>query len=253
MTLERNPVYLQLNALLHRAIAARYQVGDRFLTEREISEQYQVSRATANKALGSLVSEGILEFRRGIGTFVRKETIDYDIRSLMSFTEKALASGKKPHTKVLIFRRAIAEQLTVEIPQGWRIEPDTQVWELERLRFADHVPVIYEKRWIIYSKCPKLSCKQVSGSLYQAWTKSHRLAIEGADNRIRAVILTEDESNLLQVSTGSPALEITAVGFVATNDLLWWERTLYRADCYEFVSRLGPIQTATPARGRIRS
>jgi GntR family transcriptional regulator len=33
---------------------------------------------------------------------------------------------------------------------------------------------------------------------------------------------------------------------------LWWERTLYRGDQYEFHSRLGPIQSATPARGQFR-
>ncbi|MFN9913156.1 MAG: GntR family transcriptional regulator, partial [Pirellulaceae bacterium] len=45
---------------------------DRFLTEREIADRFGVSRPTANKALASLVSEGLLEFRRGVGTFVQR-------------------------------------------------------------------------------------------------------------------------------------------------------------------------------------
>jgi hypothetical protein len=36
------------------------------------------------------------------------------------------------------------------------------------------------------------------------------------------------------------------------NAPLWWERTLYRGDQYEFHSRLGPIQSAAPARGMFR-
>jgi DNA-binding GntR family transcriptional regulator len=47
-------------------------LGERLLTERQICERFGVSRATANKALSNLVSEGVLEFRKGVGTFVRE-------------------------------------------------------------------------------------------------------------------------------------------------------------------------------------
>jgi len=33
--------------------------------------------------------------RRGLGTFVRRDVIDYDVRSLVSFTEKARAAGEE--------------------------------------------------------------------------------------------------------------------------------------------------------------
>ena len=50
----------------------------------------------------------------------------------------------------------------------------------------------------------------------------------------------------------SPALEVFSVGYLENDSTLWWERTLYRGDQYEFHSRLGPIQSATPARGQFR-
>ena len=54
----RDPVYLQLNRLLRERLRPdRVRVGDRFLTERQVSEQFGVSRATANKALANLVAE----------------------------------------------------------------------------------------------------------------------------------------------------------------------------------------------------
>ena len=69
--IERNPIYQQVNDQLRGLLATDFQLGDCFLTEREISEKYQVSRSTASKALASLVSEGLLEFNRGVETFVR--------------------------------------------------------------------------------------------------------------------------------------------------------------------------------------
>ncbi len=114
-SLQRSPVYQQLNDRLRSALASDYERGDRFLTEREIAERFEVSRATANKALASLVSEGALEFRRGVGTFVRRDVIDYDVQSLVSFTEKARAAGKKPATELITFGDIPAADVGEEI------------------------------------------------------------------------------------------------------------------------------------------
>ena len=96
MDLVRDPVYQQLNQRLKELLSRECRPGDQFPTERQIAERFQVSRATANKALASLVSEGLLEFRKGVGTFVSRTTISYDLRTLVSFTEKARAAGKTP-------------------------------------------------------------------------------------------------------------------------------------------------------------
>jgi DNA-binding GntR family transcriptional regulator len=69
---------------------------------------------------------------------------------------------------------------------------------------------------------------------------------------IRAVLLSASAAKHLQTTTKSPALEVVSVGHLEDDSPLWWERTLYRRDQYEFHSRLGPIQSATPARGKLR-
>lgn len=250
--LQRSPVYQQLNDRLRSSLASEYECGDRFLTEREIAERFEVSRATANKALASLVSEGVLEFRRGIGTFVRRDVIDYDVQSLVSFTEKARTAGKKPSTELITFGEISAAEIGEEIRTSLGVAGDEMLWEMERLRLADGTPVILEHRYVIQRHCPKLTKSQAEGSLYSAWTKTHGLNIAGADEVIRAVLLTTGEARQLQVPARSPALEVIAVGRLDDNAPLWWERTLYRGDQYEFHSRLGPIQSATPARGQFR-
>ena len=64
--LVRDPIYHQLNQALRELISsADFAAGDRFLTERQVSERFRVSRATANKALSNLVAEGVLEVRSG--------------------------------------------------------------------------------------------------------------------------------------------------------------------------------------------
>ena len=100
--LVKAPIYQQLNQLLRDLIReGEFKPGEQFLTERQICDRFDVSRATANKALSNLVAEGVLEFRKGVGTFLRGGILDYDLRALVSFTEKALSAGKTPSTKII--------------------------------------------------------------------------------------------------------------------------------------------------------
>lgn len=249
---DRNPIYQQLNDRLRKLIATEYTRGDQFLTEREIADKFQVSRPTANKALASLVSEGLLEFRRGVGTFVDCDVIDYDVQSLVSFTEKAKAAGKTPSTELITFGNILAIECESRVRELLQVQDDDSLWEMDRLRLANDVPVILEHRFIVARHCTKLTKAQAEGSLYRAWTQVHGLRISGADEVIRAVTLKRKEALLLQIPTRAPVLEVTSIGYLDDQSPLWWERTLYRADQYEFHSHLGPIQSATPARGRLR-
>lgn len=54
-------------------LIARCQVGERLPSERELSVQFEVSRPTIRKALGTLARHEILEIRHGAGAFVKKQ------------------------------------------------------------------------------------------------------------------------------------------------------------------------------------
>jgi GntR family transcriptional regulator len=272
--LVRNPIYQQLNRSLRALIrgagsgsgsgagagsGARegFAVGDRFLTEREICGRFGVSRATANKALANLVSEGVLEFRKGVGTFVRGGVLDYDLRALVSFTDKARAAGKTPSTRVLGFRTVRAAEAGADTgpdpAAALRLRPDDEVYELARLRLADREPVILERRHIAAGLCPGLKKADLAGSLYALWTERFGLSIAGAEQSIRAVNLGSRDAELLGVRRGAAALLVESIGVLADDRPLWRERTLYRADAYGFHNRLGAIQTARPAVGRLNA
>jgi GntR family transcriptional regulator len=123
---------------------------------------------------------------------------------------------------------------------------------MDRIRSADRVPVILEHRYVVHQHCPRLTRLQAEGSLYHTWTKTHGLEDrrrERCDPR-RAVVGGRSQASADRPQ--SPALEVVSVGYLEDDSPLWWERTLYRGDQYEFHSRLGPIQSATPARGKLR-
>jgi GntR family transcriptional regulator len=250
MRLVKEPIYQQLHEALRQEIrSGEFRTHAKFLTERQISQKYGVSRATANKALSSLVTEGLVVFRKGIGTFVRSSTLDYDMKTLVSFTDQAIAAGKTPSTTVEAFKIVKAEQAPAEVREKLEASDETRLYYMERVRLADDTPVIFETRYLVTHNCPNLTKNLVKGSLYALWSARYNLDIVGAEEVIRAVVLTDNEARHLSVEPGSAGLLVTSVGYLKGERPLWHERTVYRSDAYEFRNRLGPIRTAGPAEG----
>ncbi len=244
--LVREPVYQQLNELLQELIrSGEFKGGQQFLTEREVGERFGVSRVTANKALSHLVVAGVLEFRKGVGTFIREGVLDYDLQSLMSFTRKASLAGKQPETKVLRFERLRGREIPATARHALCVGDSDSVYYFERLRLADSEPVILERRHLVGRFCPGLTKAQLKGSLYDLLTHQYGLAITSADQIIRAVSLSAGEAGTLHLPAGSAALLVHAVG--QAEEPLWLEDTLYRADRYEFHNALGRSKSQQPA------
>ncbi len=244
--LVKEPVYQQLNDLLQALIRrGEFKAGQQFLTEREVGERFGVSRVTANKALSHLVVAGVLEFRKGVGSFVREGMLDYDLRSLMSFTRRATRAGKRPETQVLNFKSLEAGRANPEVRQALRLGESEPLYYFERLRLADGEPVILERRHLVARFCPGLTKAELKGSLYSLLTRKHGLHMTAADEVIAAVSLSADEARWLRVPAGAAALRVRAIGCAEAP--LWLEDTLYRGDRYEFHNAVGGSKRPRPA------
>lgn len=241
--LVRAPLYQQLNDHLRRHLAT-LNPGDQFLTERDIAERFQVSRATANKALAALVGEGLIEFRKGLGTFVRPSTLVYDLRQLMSFTAQALAAGRRPETRVLEFTAVEADPVQA-IALG--VAPGAPLWCMERLRLLDGQPTIAETRVVVQALCLQLAAEDCAGSLYDLWTARRGLRLGGAVQTVAATLCDAVDAGRMQRAPGSALLVAEAVGRLADGRALWWERTRYAAEHWRFTIHLGgPAEAPRP-------
>ncbi len=249
-SLVKEPIYQQLNRILRQLIeSGEFKVGDKFLTERAICERFDVSRVTANKALSNLVSEGLLEFSKGVGTFVKRGVLDYELQALVSFTSKAKSAGTTPATTVLEFKKMKAKKIENAVKQKLSVENDQELYMVDRLRLADDIPVIYEHRYIIAEYCPNLNKKDLEGSLYNVFTTKYKLNITGSEEIIRVVNADENESKILDIEKNLACMLVIAVGFCENSNPFWWERTLYRGDIFELHNHLGPIREPQPVTG----
>jgi len=96
---DRTPIYAQLERSFRAAIAAgRLQPGDQLPTVRQLAVQLSVNANTVARVYADLERSGVLETRRGVGSFVRMGPIDArppdeHARRLRAFTTRVLADA----------------------------------------------------------------------------------------------------------------------------------------------------------------
>ncbi|WP_018931413.1 FadR/GntR family transcriptional regulator [Gracilibacillus lacisalsi] len=94
------------------AIEKRFLPGDKLPNENELSEELNISRTTLREAIRILVTNGILEIRRGKGTYV-KEDIDVNNLEEMGFLVEAKINAKDLYEMRLIFEPEAAYYATI--------------------------------------------------------------------------------------------------------------------------------------------
>lgn len=86
------PIYAQLDRAIRFAIATeRLRIGEQLPTVRQLAVELRINANTVAKVYAELERVGILETRRGVGTFVRSRDL-LNVRGRRSEREKELAS-----------------------------------------------------------------------------------------------------------------------------------------------------------------
>jgi GntR family transcriptional regulator len=226
------PLYQQLQRGLRLAIEKKLLGPDDALPpERDLAEEFSVSRITVRKALDGLVAEGLLTRKQGSGTFVSGR-VEKNFSKLTSFTEDMLARGRTPKSTWL---RKSQGTVTPEESLTMGLSPGTPVYRFHRLRFADDAPMSLE-----YCTVPAFclpSIEAVESSLYVALEKAG-LRPTRALQRLRAVLFTAEQAELLRAHEGDAGLLVERRGFLPDGRAVEFSQSFYRGDTYDFVAEL---------------
>ena len=232
----RSPLYQQLHRALRDAIADNRLTAEEALPpERELAEEFGVSRITVRKALDALVGEGMLTRRQGAGTFVtaREEArVEKSFSKLSSFSEDMISRGRKPES---VWLSRSSGGVTPEESLTLGLSPGAHVYRFNRIRYADGEPMALE-----YSTVPGFclpSETAVEESLYEALGR-HSARPVRALQRLRAILFVGEKAKLLGVPEGSPGLLIERRGFLRDSRPVEFTQSYYRGDAYDFVAEL---------------
>ena len=91
------PAYMKIHDQIKKDIDEhRWAIGERLPSERDLAEQFEVSRMTLRQAISLLVEEGVLERRVGSGTFVSSTRVQEKMRGTTSLLKLLSPKVKYP-------------------------------------------------------------------------------------------------------------------------------------------------------------
>lgn len=229
---DSSPLYLQLARKLGRAVReGRYQVNQALPSERSLSEQLDVSRVTARKAIDQLVDEGLVLRRRGSGNYIAPR-LEQPLSRLSSFSEELQRRGYTAGSRWLL--RSVAPA-TVQERQSLNLSRTAQVARLERLRLANDVVVAYEISSLPITVLP--DPRLVRTSLYRYLVRAGHAPVR-AQQHIQAVNAPDWLAAHLEIPLGQAVLFITRTGYAEAGQAIELTHSYCRNDYYDFVIEL---------------
>lgn len=221
--------------------------GSRLGTEREMAEQFAVSRSTLRSALLPLSRAGVLERRigRNGGTFVRADVVQRNAAELAGLPARLRSGGHTSTTRVLATDRrpaSPAEAAALEIGTG------DEVFAIRRLRFADGVPLSLDLACFVVEQVPDLLEQPLGGSIYELLAVRYGLAPATSTEMIEVVSASPREADWLGIPNRQPLLAITRVTHDASDRPFEYAYDLFRADRVRLTATTSTV-TARERRG----
>jgi GntR family transcriptional regulator len=211
-----------------RTLVEGARPGDPLPSEAELCERFSVSRMTVRQALQELTNDGLVERRRGQGTFVAHRPVHRRPGVFLSFTEEMHRRGAQATSRLLSAglddpRRPEAEDLG--------LAPGSQVVRVARVRLADGVPVALEDAALVPELAGVLEEDLGGGSLHGALERRGIVATR-ATGTITARLARASETELLDLAPQSALLVELRILFDQEGRVFERTETRYVADRY---------------------
>lgn len=183
---------------------------------------------TVRQALQELTNEGLIERRRGQGTFVAHRPVHRRPGVFLSFSEEMTRRGVRPTSRLLsaaLDRPRPAELADLGLPAR------SQVVRVVRVRLADGTPVALEDAALVPELADVLDADLVDGSLHDALQKKGVVATR-AIGTITARLARASETGLLDLPPQAALLVEVRILFDQEGRVFERTETRYVADRY---------------------
>jgi GntR family transcriptional regulator len=233
----RLPLYAQVESVIIGRISnGSLPPGTRLPSEDNLVEEYAVSRTTIRAAIQSLVQRGLVEIRRGKGTFVTHPKITQELTELTGFVEDMQALGRHATAKVLDQQVVAANQVVsrqLALPQG------TPVVRIQRVRLADGMPLSFDETYLPKGLGEKVMADNLETEpIFSLLEQKYSTPLVAAEYRLEAVSADTTTATALCIGVGSPIFLIERTSYSIGHRPVDYEKLHYRGDRIRFVTRL---------------
>lgn len=229
------PLYHQLANWIEARIAdATFQIGETIPSETQLAEDFQLNRNTVRHALASLSQKGLLERRRGMGTFVKRKALLTPVHRLgriTSFVDDFDINGIDLDDLELSKEVMTASD---EIARKLKLETDTRIICIERLRIADQTPFVLERQYYAYETFKELLQKKIEGSMYKILVQHFNIDLHHSVQTLRAMMPSDEIARRLNIGKTIPCMFLESITYDSLDNPVELLYSFYRGDRYLF-------------------
>lgn len=235
MSIERkdpSPLWAQILDDLRGRLGSG-EFSERFPGDLELVGHYQVSRHTVREAVRHLQAEGLLQRRRGKGSFVTPRHVEQQLGTLYSLFRSIEARGlvQESVVRFLEERHDDVAAAMLACAQG-----EALVY-LERIRLADGEPIALDCSWLPSRLAhPVLDADFHHTALYEELAGRCGIRLTGGWERIRPVVPDRKQRELIGLGAREAAFAIERMAF-ADGTPVEWRHSVVRGDRFSFVAR----------------
>ena len=186
-----------------------------------ISDLHLSTNASTNKSMEKFGARW-LDYQR---------KIEKNIHGVRSFTEEMESMNRKVTNKVIKF---LITKATPEVAEKLFLKEDEEVVSVERVRYANEIPVLFEEMYIPYNLFKNICEDDLHHSFYN-YINSLGFHISHCIQSIEAVKTESKFSHLLEIAKSDPLLLIVRNSFLNSGRPFEYVKSYYRSDQYRFV------------------
>ncbi|TFD45999.1 phosphonate metabolism transcriptional regulator PhnF [Cryobacterium frigoriphilum] len=187
----------------------RLHAGDRLPTENVLAERFGVNRHTARQAIAALAEEGLVESRRGSGTFVTGHAVRLHRIGLRTRMTSSL--GDEGASATIHVLNSVVEDAPSDVARRLGLEFRRAV-RVETTRSAGGQQISVSTHWFDLERLP-----DIATALRRTGSVTAALRASGIDDYVRASTVvgarhaTASESELLLLGPGAIVLVTEAL------------------------------------------
>jgi GntR family transcriptional regulator len=236
------PLYAQVEAIIASSIAdGTFPSGSRLPNEDELVERFTVSRTTIRQTIQNLIRRGLIEIRRGKGTFVTQPKITQEFTELSGFVEDMQSLGRQASARVLDKQIVPASE---SIARQLALTTGALVVRIQRVRLADKAPLSFDETYLPREIGEKIIENDLETEpIFSLLEQKYKVPLLEAEYRLEAVSADATVARALRIAIGSPIFLIERTSYSVGQQPIDYEKLYYRGDQIRFVTRLARRQS----------
>lgn len=232
----RLPAYARLrDELAARVASGEWKPDEAIPSENRLAAEYGLSVGTVRKAIEQLVSEGLLDRRRGSGTFLRKPAFHATLFRFFQVREAEGEPASIPSSRLLVRLRARAPGAVAEILGT------EDVIRVERVRSLSDTPVLAEEIFIpadLFEGFDEIPEKEFGPLLYPLYVERFGVFITRAVDEVSFSTADKKRARQLALAVGDPVAIVERTAFDLESRAVEWRRAYGSAQRFRYRSEI---------------